>query len=168
MFQEWTRTQGYEVTRDGDGLVLANPGGELRYYCMPDPAGVALLRAERAEVPTRIMTAAQIDDVVRFLITVFGSDLRAIHDLPRIRLPFDWSSPAPGFSPVALEAGWTGLRTDASRAVDVAMVDRDVVHPIVKFSYVASATIAQLIASYEDRDGAPLLSEFVGGASDSR
>jgi Immunity protein 61 len=168
MFEEWTRTLGYEVTRDGDGLVLANTGGELRYYFVPDPAGVALLRAERAEDPIPVMTAAQIDDVVRFLITVFGNDVRAIHDLPRIRLPFDWSSPAPGFSPVALEAGWTGLRTDASRAVDVAMVDRDVVHPIVKFSYVASATIAQLIASYEDRDGAPLLSEFVGGASHSR
>ena len=32
MFEEWTRTLGYEVTRDGDGLVLAKPGGELRYY----------------------------------------------------------------------------------------------------------------------------------------
>jgi len=168
MFEEWTRTQGYEVTRDGDELVLANTGGELRYYVVPDPAGVALLRAERAEDPIPVMTAEQIDDVVRFLITVLGSDFRAIHDLPRIRLPFDWSSPAPGFSPVALEAGWTGLRTDAGRAVDVAMVDSDVVHPIVQFSYVASATTAPLIASYEDRDGAPLLSGFVGGASDSR
>jgi len=41
------------------------------------------------------------------------------------------------------------------------MVARDVVHPIVSFSYVASAPVAQLIASYEDRDGAPLLSGFV-------
>ena len=82
-------------------------------------------------------------------------------DLPRIRLPFDWSPPAPGFSTVGLEAGWSGLRTDEGVVVDVAMVDRDVVHPIVQFSYVASATIAPLIASYEDRDGAPLLSEFV-------
>jgi len=161
VFEVWTRTQGYEVTRDGDGLVLANTGGELRYYVTPDPAGVALRRAERAEDPIPVMTAAQIDDVVRFLITVLGYDLRASRNLPTIRLPFDWSSPAPGFSPVALEAGWNGLRTDEGRVVDVAMVARDVVHPIVSFSYVASAPVAQLIASYEDRDGAPLLSEFV-------
>ena len=161
VFAEWTRTLGYEVTRDGEGLVLANAGGELRYYFVPDPAGVALLRAERAEGPTPVMTAADIDDLVRFLITVLGYDLRATRGLPAIRLPFDWSSPAPGLTPVDLGAGWTGLRTDDDRVVDVAMIDRDVAHPIVMFSHVASAPVIQLIASYEDRDGAPLLSEFV-------
>ena len=88
---------------------------------MPDPAGVALLRAERAEGPTPVMTAANIDDLVRFLITVLGYDLRATHGLPAIRLPFDGSSPAPGLTPVDLGAGWTGLRTDDNRIVDVAM-----------------------------------------------
>ena len=161
VFSEWTRTLGYEVTRDGEGLVLANAGGELRYYLVPDPAGVALLRAERAEGPTPVMTAADIDDLVRFLITVLGYDLRATHGLPAIRLPFDWSSPAPGLTSVDLGAGSTGLRTDDDRVVDVAMIDRDVAHPIVMFSHVASAAVIQLIASYEDRDGAPLLSEFV-------
>ena len=161
-FTEWASKLGYSVFREDDGVILADEGGELRYHLRPDPAGIALLKAERAEDPTPVLIAARIDDAIRYLVTVLGDDHRAMNGFSTVRLPFDWSAPAPGYTAVDLGAGWTALWQREGEAPVISMVDQDVVHPVIMFSYVASASIADLITSYEDPEGEPLLKRFVG------
>lgn len=161
VFVEWAARLGYSASADGAALVLANEGGELRYSFRERAGGVELLRAERADDPAPVLVAADVDDAVRHLVTVLGYDHRAANGLTTIRLPFDWSAPAAGYTPLELEHGWAGLRHDTTGALVVSMVDQEVVHPVIMFSYVASAPITDLIASFDHPLGAPLLEQFV-------
>lgn len=160
-FVDLARDVGIDVVVDGDGFEAADGGGEIRYVVAATPQGFLLTRAERAGDAKEVMLSDSLDDVQRYLATIFGFDYRASRKLPIIRRPYQWDEAAAGFAPMSLDDRWATLvRADGYR-LRCAFVDRSIPHPVIQFSYVADQPIEDIIHSYRAEDGRPLFGAFV-------
>lgn len=159
-FTTWIAGAGYSAFSDDDRLVVANTGGEIRYYVASDRGGFTLTRAERAENEEFILEAGTLVQVERYLTMEVGIAVRSLAGYPRVRVPFAEEETAAGYGFVSFADGTEGLRRVGGDILNVRFRG-EYVHPAVQFSYYADADPAVIRRSLGSSSGAPLFEGMV-------
>ena len=143
---------------DDGGLVLANRGGEVRYYVRTSSAGYVVTRAERSEDESFRMTTAHEEHVHRHLIIELGSSIRFGPDLAPIWLPDKPDELAPGF---ALTVEGPRATLSANGVVHGIFSHDPYMAPAAEFSWVAALPVDGLLQSFLDEKGEPFLARWL-------
>ena len=160
-FDAWLGRAGYARSSQAGATIVADGGGEIRYFLRFDGARWVLTTAQRAEDETVLAASEEMADVVRLLIEKVGGDLRAALDLPPIHLPYEVDDVAPGYEVEVLAGGWARLVEHPGRRLSVTFRHTDIPFDAVGFSWYAQADPAELRAAFERPDAEPLFARFV-------
>jgi len=160
-FDAWLGRAGYARSSEEGAMVVADGGGEIRYFLRFDGARWVLTTAQRAEDETVLAASEEMADVVRLLIERIGGELRAALDLPPIHLPYEVDDVAPGYEVEFLAGGWARLVEHPGRRLSVTFRHTDIPFDAVGFSWYAQADPAALRAAFERPDAEPLFARFV-------
>jgi hypothetical protein len=151
---------GYTASRDSDAWWIANEGGELRYAIRITDGEAELSFAERDDPARILLVSTDFDDALRLVAQLIGEAYRASEDLRPVDLPFTWDDVAPGYRVTEPRNGWVTLESTDGKG-RVYLMDREIVHPAIEFSYVADAEPTSVIRSYISPDGSPVLTDYV-------
>ncbi|WP_161972419.1 Imm61 family immunity protein [Glaciihabitans arcticus] len=149
---------GFTLSDLNDGLVLANRGGEVRYYVRNSSAGFEVTRAERSEDERFGMATAHEEHVHRYLTIELGSSIRFGPELAPIWLPHMPDDLAPGF---ALEVEGPRATLSANGVVHGTFSHDPHMAPAVEFSWVAALPVDGLLQSFLDEKGEPFLARWL-------
>jgi len=160
-FDAWLGRAGYARSSQAGATIVADGGGEIRYFLRFDGARWVLSTAQRAEDETVLAVSQEMVDVVRLVIEKVGGDLRVALDLPPIHLPYETDDVAPGYEVEVLAGGWAHLVELPGRRSPVTFRHADIPFDAVGFSWYAQADPAELRAAFERPDAEPLFARFV-------
>ena len=160
-FDAWLGRAGYGRSSQAGATIVADGGGEIRYFLRFDGARWVLSTAQRAEDETVLAVSQEMVDVVRLVIEKVGGDLRVALDLPPIHLPYETDDVAPGYEVEVLAGGWARLVELTGRRSPVTFRHTDIPFDAVGFSWYAEADPAELRAAFERLDAEPLFARFV-------
>lgn len=158
---EWAGRGGYHRLTDGGTLVIADAGGEIRYYVRGENGEWTLSRAERAGDEVVLMRSLDLTHIERFLIERIGGDLRAAEGLEPVLLPYRLEDVAAGYRIEVAGDAWADLLPVADGRRVAGFLHTSIPYLAVGFSWYADADPAALRRSYDAVDGQPLLSRFV-------
>lgn len=163
-FDAWLGRAGYSRSVQAGVTVIADEGGEIRYFLRCEAARWVLTTAQRAEEETVLAASEEKADAVRLVIEKVGGDLRAALDLPPIHLPYEVDDVAPGYTVEVLADGWAHLVELTGSRSPATFRHTDIPFDAVGFSWYAQADPAEMRAAFERPDAAPLFARFVADA----
>ena len=148
----WGAPLSYTASPLRAGCVIANTGGETRYYVRRSEAGIVVTSATRSAAEVFEMVSDRAEDGEKFLISVFGAPVRSevMRDAFALRLPFFEDELA---APFRLHAEGGGERHVAVwedgcyRASFASTVDA------VRFTHYANAPVEMVMAAFLDTTG---------------
>jgi len=150
-FIEYADMAGLELRYIDDVWSLETPGGEIRRYLREASGVFTVTWVERGSPEGFVMSAADIDDVDRYLMAEMGSSIRSRRRMGRIYGPRQESPLAPGWTARLDPKGRWQLFDPNGRSR--ATLNKG---EAVRFSWIGDASLEDLRASYLDPDGAPL------------
>lgn len=162
----WAARIGDVVTRHGDAVVVADPGGEIRHYVRARGDELVVTRAERSERERLRAVVRDRTDLVRFLTAALGPSVRVSEGLRLSTMSFtaDASQVAPGASLERAERvdedGVPLVAVHVSGIPRAWFPDDDYPFDAVEFSHYADQPVELIRDSFLHPTGAPL---FDGG-----
>lgn len=160
-FATWAKKAGYSRLVEESSVVIADEGGEIRFYVRNEDGQWTLSRAERAEDETVLMVATELSDIERHLTEQIGWDVRSQMGLAQVTLPYEIDDVADGFRIDRVGDKWAEL-VDATTGRTVAgFLHTSVPYRAVAFSWYANAAPETLRAWFTDPRGGPRLQRFL-------
>ena len=157
-FSAWVRLANWDIIDQGDTVVVASPGGEIRFLYRVDRAGVfSVARAERAESERPVLWSNASLVPERYLTAEIGDEVRSKLGLPQIVLPLDDDSVPPSIRIIPGSAHVLELVGTLDGTLGQ-FSERGYPEPIVQYSHYANASLSELRASFLDSNGAPVFS----------
>lgn len=157
----WAAQAGYTRLVDDGAVIIADEGGEIRFYVRSDDSRWVLSQAERAADETVLMIATNLSDIERHLTEQIGWDLRSQLGLAQILLPYEIDDVADGYRVDEVGAGWAEL-VDATTGRTVAgFLHTSVPYRAVGFSWYADVAPEALRNWFTDPRGGVRLRRFV-------
>jgi Immunity protein 61 len=158
---DWAARAGYALTlsqASNAAVFWSDPGGEIRYYCrLQDHQKECLTRSDRDGPEKFVLLAAAGGVLERFLIARFGNVIRDLLGLDVLRAPWSANQVADGCVLTDLDDdGYRSLIADGSK-VATAREGTLSLLALVPLSHYMRMSTADLIASFLDAKGAPLL-----------
>jgi hypothetical protein len=157
---EWAEQAGYTLTpqdHSGAALFWSDPGGEIRFYVRASSDGLTLTKSERAAPEQFELFARSLDVIERYLLGVFGWEIRARRRLPRLKTPRKLEDIADKYR--IEDAGPDGvIRLLDERGEMIAMARGKVtgVAVLVELSHLLASPTEEIEISYKDVEGKPL------------
>ena len=156
---EWAAMAGLSLSFYDGIWVLADLGGEIRYYLHSTDVHT-LTQAERGDPESFLVSAVNITDIERYLMNSWESTIRYRRSLPYISsdpLPLQACDIAPGYSLREVEPGKAAIvSSDGTVRVIIRGDTTSTAFIPVWFSYILDASLKDLRASFLDPDGLPL------------
>ena len=159
--QAWAKQAGFELTpsdSSGAAIFWTAPGGETRFYIRPGRDGwTTLHRSERGGPEQFVMATSSTPTLERYLLGLFGADIRSLRGLPRLAIPSEANEISPGFT--VSEPDAEGDRTLFDRdGQPIARAHEPTLSLwlLAELSHYASASVDRIQASFEDPSGSPL------------
>lgn len=158
---KWAAVVGFSLGSKDGTWVLADLGGEIRFYLRMADSIYTLTQAQRSESERFVMSASNMADIERYLIMGFGFSLRTMKKLPSVFL-----NGKPG--PARIQDVSSGYQIQQVSPGRISLIDSNGIRAIfygdlpsrvrdaVEFSWIADTTMENLCASYLDPDGLPL------------
>ncbi|SEM68514.1 Imm61 family immunity protein [Cryobacterium luteum] len=159
-FSAWVIRARYaiEVSDEGPVALIADVGGEIRYYVhFGGLAGFSLTRAERSEPEGFIMSSSDLIDIERYLAVKLADDVREREGLARLQIPGRIGEYAARAS-AHEDDGRVTIVVGERPPVRFVHNDPYRLQPDVQFSHFAEASVAEIIESALSVSGGPLFS----------
>ena len=155
---DWAERAGYQTERAAEATVSwSQPGGETRYRCRKVGGEVHLTRVTR-DGRESLLLAASADAVVDcYLFATFGNVIRDESGLDVLRMPWSADQLAAGY--VLTEPNEDDLRSLLRNGEVVATAPEKTLSllALVPLSHYLGLAVLELMASFLDAEGAPLL-----------
>ncbi|WP_159448760.1 Imm61 family immunity protein [Demequina sp. NBRC 110053] len=158
----WAAQVGYTRIVDDGAVLIADEGGEIRFYGRRQDAGWALSKAERAEDETLLMVASDVTNIERYLIQHLGWGVRRRLGLSQIQLPYELDHVADGYRIDVVSDDWADLVDSATGQTVAGFRHVSVPYEAVSFSWYADVEPETLRTWLTDPRGGGRLQRFVG------
>ena len=152
----WAAQAGCSRLVRDDAVVIADEGGEIRFYVRGDGAQWVVSRAERAEDEAILMTATDVTAIERHLTEQIGWDVRARRAFSQIFLPYQLDAVAPGYRIDASSEGWATLVDVKTGRAVADLLHTGVPYRAVSYSWYADARPEDLRSWSSDPYGGAL------------
>ncbi|MDN4480279.1 Imm61 family immunity protein [Demequina muriae] len=159
----WAAQAGYRRLVDDSSVVIADEGGEIRFYVRNEDGQWMLSRAERAEDETVLMVATELPDIERHLAEQIGWDVRSQLGLAQILLPYEIDDLADGYRINEVGDGWAELVDSTTGHAVACFLHTSVPYRAVRFSWYADTPPETLRTWFTDPRGGPRLQRFLAG-----
>jgi hypothetical protein len=157
---DWAHKAGYALTPEDDSgaaVFWTDPGGEMRFFIRHSPSGeFTISSVERASEEQFELSARSMETVEKYLWGLFGSDLRVMRRLPRLKTPRKEHEIAPGYTLSELDANGFRTLSDMRGPVATARGKLSSITRLTKLSHLLAASVADIQSSFEELDGLPL------------
>ncbi|QEE62291.1 hypothetical protein FVA74_12420 [Salinibacterium sp. dk2585] len=167
---EWAAEAGYDIISDSGAVVIANGGGEIRFYVRRRDGQFEVSRAERSEDEELRMITHDLVHVVRFLTVRLATSIRSSRglDLTAVFLPSE--ELAPGAELRSAHDDPRGPMEGVVLHGEVEALFPEDPEPwdAVEFSHYADKPIELIRASFLDPHGAPLFEHPAASAPEHR
>ena len=154
-FRRFAARGDFHVKREGDRMVVADGGGEIRFSIRRRNGEYVLTRAERSEQPRLIMWSADMAEIERYLLTEMSSAVRAKAGYGLLTSPSDASELRPRLAVVQVADEAFAVECGGRRTV-ARFPCADAYAPVYNYSVAVGRSTEELIASYLTPDGSPL------------
>lgn len=159
--KSWANRAGYSVTptdQTNATVFWSDPGGEIRYYCRnEDDQRVILTRVTREGPEELVLIAATNEVLQRYMIGRFGNVIRDELGLDVLRPPWTVDQVAEGCAVTDMgDDGCRALLRDGSVVAKAPEATLSLL-TLVPLSHYMRLSIADLMDSFLDPHGAPLL-----------
>lgn len=157
---EWAELAGYAFTpldHSGAALFWSDPGGEIRFYVRAGSDGLTLTKSERAAPEQFELFARSLEVIERYLLGVFGWEIRARLHLARFKTPRTMGGIAGQYQiKDADPEGVKRLLDEGGETIAMARGKVTGVAILVELSHLLASPIDEIKISYQDVEGKPI------------